>query len=139
KTVLTDPKGSDPSTYCTTNFLAKYDCSGNPTANSLIFDNGSMIDISGNTLTADGVLTLEAGGRLTSQAGNDLNIVAPTARSIFFKINSMDQPTIAMDNRGWLGLGLMGGGVPTGLLDVSGTTISNDGILTLEPGGKLTT
>jgi hypothetical protein len=99
---------------------------------------GALLDVSGNTLGADGVLTLEAGGRLTAQAGNDLHIVAPNTRSIFFRVASPDNPRVEIDNIGRLGLGLSGA-PPTALLDASGTTISFDGILSLEPGGRLTT
>jgi hypothetical protein len=140
--------GTTPGILATTvNTIAKFIDTSNGTGDSAIVEVGgnvgigtasptAMLDVSGNTLSADGILTLEAGGRLTTAAGNDLNIVAPPTRSIIFKINSTDQPKIVMDNIGRLGVGTA---TPNGLLDVSGTTISFDGTLSLEPGGKLTT
>jgi hypothetical protein len=121
----------------TLNYLQKGDGAGG-TTDSTITETGGTLDVSGTTLTADGVLTIEAGGRITAQAGNDLHIVAPNTRSIFFRIGSPDNPRVEIDNIGRLGLGLSGA-PPTALLDASGTTISFDGILSLEPGGKLTT
>jgi len=140
--------GLNTAAAVTANYLQKGDGAGGTTDSTVFEVAGNVgigttspaatLDVSGNTLSSDGVLTLEAGGRLTAQAGNDLHIVAPNTRSIFFRIGSPDNPRVEIDNIGRLGLGLSGA-PPSALLDASGTTISFDGILSLEPGGRLTT
>jgi hypothetical protein len=146
KSALADRKaaGGDPSVQgiTTVNQLAKFLNDTGGYGDSGIYATGFgsdlILNVNGTTLDGVGFLTLNAGGRVTTAAGNDLNVVAPNTRSIFFKIDSPDAPRVEIDNIGRLGLGL-NGAPPSNLLDVSGTTISFDGILSLEPGGKLTT
>jgi hypothetical protein len=57
----------------------------------------------GTSISTAGVLTLEAGGSLTTASGNDLNIVYPDSRSIFFKEGSTTH--MVLDNAGKLGIG----------------------------------
>ena len=66
-------------------------------------DINGALDVSGlstfggdTSISAAGVLTLEAGGSLTTASGNDLNIVYPDGRSLFFK--EAGTTTLTLDN-----------------------------------------
>jgi len=74
----------------------------------------------GSTLTNTGVLTLEAGGNLTTASGNDLNIVYPDGRSLFIKEASTTHVTV--DNAGNVGIGNT---APLGKLTISSAAGAN--------------
>ena len=77
----------------------------------------------GTSISTAGVLSLEAGGSLTTAAGNDLNIVYPDGRSLFFK--EAGTTTLTLDNA--QGATFAGAALVTGVLTTTAATVFNGG------------
>jgi len=91
---------------------------GNQTISGTLGVTGTSTFGGGTSITNAGVLTLEAGGSLTTAASNDLNIVYPDGRSLFIKEASTTSVTI--DNAQKVTL--------AGALDITGDTIASANI-----------
>jgi len=72
----------------------------------------------GTTISTSGEVKVEAGGKYTVVDGNDLNIVYPSGRSVFFKEGGTTAMTI--DNANNVGIGTTG---PAAELNVVGGTL----------------
>ena len=77
----------------------------------------------GTSISTAGVLSLEAGGSLTTAAGNDLNIVYPDGRSLIFK--EAGTTTLTLDNA--QGATFAGAALVTGVLTTTAATVFNGG------------
>ena len=93
----------------------------------------------GTSISTAGVLSLEAGGNLTTAAGNDLNIVYPDGRSLFFK--EAGTTTLTLDNAQgatFAGVVTANAGVVVDNITIDGQEIDvSSGDLTLDVAGDI--
>ena len=86
--------------YSGSEALATFNLNG---ANNFYYDNGLTLSTTASGIDVTGSVTTSAGGTFTTAAGNDLNIVYPSGRSLFIKEGS--ETHVAVDNVGNVGIG----------------------------------
>jgi hypothetical protein len=80
-------------------------------------DNSIKLATTSTGIDVTGSVTVSAGSKFTTASGNDLNIDAPSTRSIFFKIGGSQK--VAIDNVGNVGIGTPN---PSSILHAKGTS-----------------